>query len=291
MNHLNGVKCHRIGIIAVQRGNVSFNGMSHCVHTGVCDQFRRHGFRQCTVHNCDVRRNVEVRQRILDTLFVICDNGKGGHFCGSAGGRGHCTKLCLCPQLREAERGAQIFEFGIRIFIEYPHCFCGIDRRTAAHCHDPVRCKLLHGFCSTQHSVYRRVGLYAFKQCYFHAGIFQIADCLVQKSEPLHGTTAHNKKSFFALQCFQGFQCSLSVVQISRQCKSAHWSVPPFSLNAFIKCMVFLWLRFCSGGIPCRQRTDNGVLFSDTMCILPRHTGIRSKQSIDGIDPAGTDAQ
>ena len=59
MNHLDSMQGQRIGIVAVERGNIRFNRMGHSVHTGVSRQFRRHGFSQSRVNDGHVRGDVE----------------------------------------------------------------------------------------------------------------------------------------------------------------------------------------------------------------------------------------
>ena len=148
VNHLNGVQSNCIGIITVQSGNICFNCMRHGIHTSMCNQLLRHGFCQCTINNGNIRRNVEVCQRILDTLVIVGDNRECGYFGCRTGCRRNCTELCLCPQCREIKRCAKVFKLGIRIFIECPHCLCSIDRRTAAHGNNPIRLKFPHLFCT-----------------------------------------------------------------------------------------------------------------------------------------------
>ena len=74
MNHLDCMQCQRVGIIAVQGGYICLDRMCHSVHTSMCNQLFRHSFCQFRIYNGNVRRDIKVSQRILNTFFVICDN-------------------------------------------------------------------------------------------------------------------------------------------------------------------------------------------------------------------------
>ena len=79
VNHLDGVQSQRVGVIAVQGGHIRLNGVRHGVHAGVRRQLRRHFLGQLGVHNGDIRRDVEVGQRIFDAFLIISNNGKCGN--------------------------------------------------------------------------------------------------------------------------------------------------------------------------------------------------------------------
>ena len=202
VNHLDCMQCQRISIIAVQGGYICLNRMCHSVHTSMCNQLFRHSFCQFRIYNGNVRRDIKVSQRILNTLVIVRNYRKCSYFCRSTRCRRNCTKFCLCPQCREAKRCNDFFKCSIRILIEYPHCLCSVNRRATTHGNDPIRLEFPHCFCTLHYGFYRRIRFNAFKQLHFHAGFFQISHRLVQKAKPLHGTTANNYDCFFASQRF-----------------------------------------------------------------------------------------
>ena len=58
MNHLDCVKCQRIGVITMKCGYIRLDRMGHRIHTGVCGQLLRHGLSQLWIHDryiwCDI---------------------------------------------------------------------------------------------------------------------------------------------------------------------------------------------------------------------------------------------
>ena len=216
MDELDGVQRQRIGIIAMQCGHIGLNGVCHGVHAGMGRQLRGHLLGQVRVHNGDIRCDVEVRQRILDTLRIVGNNSESGDLGGSAGRGRNGAELRLRAQRREAERGDQVLKGDLGIFIKRPHGLRSIDGRTTAHGNDPVRLKLTHGRRTAHHSLNRGVRLHVFKQAHFHAGLLQVALYLVQKAEALHAAAANNDDGLFAFQVGQLRDRALAMIQITR---------------------------------------------------------------------------
>ena len=215
-NHFNGLQSQRIGERAVQGGNISLDGMSQSIHTGVGNLFYRKSHNQIRINDGNIRSDVEVSQRIFDAALIISDNGESSYFGSSTGSRGDGSESCFLSQLRETEGSDEILEFRIRILMESPHSLGCIDGGTSAHCHDPVRLELLHHFCASHDSLNRGIRFYAFDQLHFHAALFQVVHCAVKKALTLHGAAAYNQNSLFTFQIFQLFQTSCSMVNISR---------------------------------------------------------------------------
>jgi len=205
-----------VGIIAVCGGNISFDRVGYGVHTGVGNQLLRHGLGQIRIHDGDIRGDFKIGNRVLDTLLIVGDDGKRGHFGSRTGSGRNRAEMGLFAELGQTEHLAHILKGGLGILILDPHGLCGIDRRTAAHGNNPVRLKFLHGRRTAHNGFDGRIGLNAFKELDFHAGFLQVRNSFVQKSEALHRTAANADHRTFAFKGFQRFQRAFAVIQISR---------------------------------------------------------------------------
>src|SRR5699024_828821 len=105
---------------------------------------------------------------------------------------------------------------------ERPHCFCSVDGGTASHGYDPVWLESAHSLSALHNGLHRRIRLYAFKYFYFHTAFLQVVHCLVQEALALHGTASYYQECFLSFQILQFCETSLSMIDVSRQCKSAH---------------------------------------------------------------------
>ena len=164
----------RIGVVAVCGGNVGFDRVGHRVHTGVGNQLLRHGLGQLGIDDGDVRRDLEVGDRVLGSLGIVGDDGEGGHFGRRAGSGGNGAEVGFVTQFGKSEDLAHVFEGAFRIFIFDPHGLRRVDGRTAADGNDPVGTEFLHHFGASHHGFDGRVGFDAFENLHFHAGFFQI---------------------------------------------------------------------------------------------------------------------
>ena len=216
VDHLNGMQCQRVGIIAVQGGHIRLNGMRHGIHTGVSRQLRGHFLGQLRVHNGNVRRDVEVGQRILDALVIIGDHRESRHLGGSAGGRGNGAEARFLAQRGEAERHAQLLKCHFGVLIERPHGFCSVNGAAAAHGHNPIRLEFAHGLGALHHGGNGRIRLNVLEQFHFHASLFQVAHSLIQEAKALHAAAAHDDHRLAALQVFQLFHRTLAMIQVTR---------------------------------------------------------------------------
>ena len=86
MYHLDGMKRQRIGIITVERGHIRFDSVCHGIHTGKRGQLGRHRLSQIRINNRYVRSDVEISQRIFDTLVVIRNYTECRYLGSSTGG-------------------------------------------------------------------------------------------------------------------------------------------------------------------------------------------------------------
>ena len=176
--------------------------MCQGIHTGISHLFWRKTLYQIGVYKCDIRSDVKISQRIFYAGSVICDNRECSYLCCSSGSSSDSSKFCFLAQFRETERCDQILESNIRIFIKCPHCFCGIDRRTATEGNDPVRLEFLHLLSAFYNGLYRRIRLYAFKCMHFHSGFLQVSLNFLQKSLSFHRTAAYNEECAASFQIF-----------------------------------------------------------------------------------------
>ena len=186
--------------------------MGHGIHACMRYQLGRHCLRQGRINDCHIRSNVEVCQRIFDTLLVISDNCKCGNFRCRSGCRRNRTEMSFLTQFREGKRSDQIFKGYIRIFIKCPHGFGCIDRRASAHGNNPVGFEFLHHFGTAHNCFYRRISFHTFEKLNFHAGFLQILFSLSQKSASLHGTAANYNNGFFSFKILQFSQRSFSMI-------------------------------------------------------------------------------
>ena len=146
--------------------------MGQSVHTGVSHLLCRKGGNQHGIQDGNVRCDLKVCQRILDSLGVICDNGESSYLCGSSGCGGNGAEMRFRAQLREVKGNDQILEGGIRMLVKGPHCLGSINGGAAADGYDPVGLEFLHGLCAAHYGLYGRIRLNAFKESHFHAGFF-----------------------------------------------------------------------------------------------------------------------
>ncbi len=212
LDHLYGMNGKCVRVIAVCCGHIGFHGMCHGVHTGMCNQLLRHGFRQVRVHNGNIRCNFKIRNRVFDSFFVIRDNGKSRYLRCSAGSRRYCTETCFCPKLRKTEHLAHIFKGNLRVFIFNPHGLGSINRGTAAHGDNPVRFKFSHCISAFHNCFHRRIRLNSFKYFNLHACFFQITFRAVQKSKTFHGTAAHTDHGALSFKILKNLQSPLPMV-------------------------------------------------------------------------------
>ena len=190
LDHLDRMQGKRIGKITVRRGNIRLDGMRHRIHTGMRYQLLRHRLCKLRIHDRHIWRNLKICNRIFDSFFIIRNDGKCRHFRRRSGCGRDRAEMCFFAELRNSEYLAHIFKRNVRIFILDPHCLCRINRRAAAHRHDPVRLEFFHCLGALHHRLHRWIRLNSLKQTDLHSCFFQILLCAIQKSKTLHGTSA-----------------------------------------------------------------------------------------------------
>ena len=222
VHNIDRLQSQRIGEHGVQGGHIGLNRVGQCVHTGVSHQLGRHGLGQGRIDDGHVRGDVEVCQRVLDALFIIGDDGEGGHFRSGAGGGGDGAELGLLAQLREIEGGNEILERGLGILIERPHRLGCVDGGTAAHGDDPIGLELAHYGGAVHNGLHGGIGLHVLDELGLNAGFLQISQGLVHKAKALHGAAAQNEDSLLSFQVLEVFQRIGAVINIAGKGKSGH---------------------------------------------------------------------
>ena len=74
LDHLDCMDCKRIGEFTVCSGNICLNGVCHCIHTCVGNELLGHCLSEIGIDDCHIRCDLEVSDRILDTLLVVGDD-------------------------------------------------------------------------------------------------------------------------------------------------------------------------------------------------------------------------
>ena len=199
MNKLNCMKCKRVCIIAMQGWNISLDCVCHSIHTCMSCKLLRHCFCKCRVNNRNIRRDIEISKRILNTIFIVCNNAKSSNLCCCAWSRWNSTEFSLCTKCWETKWCNQILKACVWIFIKYPHSFCCVNRRTAAHCNNPIRLKFCHSLCTTHNCINTWVWLNIFKKLNLHTCFFKVINCFIKETVTLHRATTDNNDS--SLSC------------------------------------------------------------------------------------------
>ena len=216
VDHLNRIQRERVGIIAVERGNICLDGVRHRVHTRVGRQLLRHRLREVGIDDGHVRRDVEIGQRILDALLVVGDDRERGDLRRRARGGRDGAELRLRAQRREIERRAERVERRVGIFVEGPHRLRSVNRRTAADGDDPIGLELAHRLGALHNRFHGGIRLHALEQTNLKAGFLQIGLHPVQKTELLHAAAADDDDRARAAERFQHLQRAFSMIQVSR---------------------------------------------------------------------------
>ena len=227
LDHPDGEDGQRVGVVAVGGGNISLDGVSHCIHTGVGDQLLGHGLGQIGIDDGDIGGDLKVSDGVLDALLIIGDDGEGGHLSGGAGGGRDGAEVGLAAERRNAEHLAHLLKGDLRVLVLDPHGLCGINGGAAAHGNDPVGLKLQHGLGTAHDGLHGRIGFDALEQLHFHAGFLQVLHGTIQEAETLHGAAADTDHCLFSGEGLQRFQSALAMVQITGQSKTSHNTKPP----------------------------------------------------------------
>ena len=209
------MKCKRVSKVAVCSGNISFDRVSHRIHTSVSHQFLRHSLCQFRIYDRHIWRDLKISDRIFDALFIISDDGKGRYFCCSARSGRNRTEMSFLTKWRNTKHLTHIFECDIRIFVFDPHSLRCVDRRSSTDSHDPVRFEFQHFLSSAHHGLYRRIRFDPFKQFHFHACFLQVCFYLVQETRSLHRSAPYADHRFLSGKALQCFQCTFSMINVS----------------------------------------------------------------------------
>ena len=215
-NHLNCMNCKRIGKITICCGYICLNRMCHCIHSGVSNELLRHSFCQIRIHDRNVRCNLKVSNRILNTLLIICDDWECGYFRRSSRCGWNCTEMSFAAKLRKSEHLTHILKSNFRILILNPHSLRCINRWSSTHCNDPVRLKLKHLLCALHDGFNGRIRLDTLNQVDLHSRFLQVVDGSVKESKSLHRASAYTDNCLLSLERLESLKGAFSVIQITR---------------------------------------------------------------------------
>lgn len=101
-----------------RRGHIRLETMRHRVHTSMRTQLSRHRIGKFVIDDSNVGGDVEVRERILDTVLVVGDNRKRCYLRSRTRRGGNRAEVRLLTQLGKAERLNDIVERRIRILVD-----------------------------------------------------------------------------------------------------------------------------------------------------------------------------
>ena len=202
LDHFDRMQGQRIGKVTVRSGNISLDCVGHSIHTSVGYQFLRHGLCQIRIDDGYIRGDLEISDRIFNSLLIVCNDRECSNLCSSSGSRRNCTEMSFSSQFRDTKYLTHIFKGNVRILIFDPHCFCCVDRRTTTHSNDPVRLECFHSCSALHYGFYGRIRLNAFVKLNFHSCFFEVLFCLIKESEAFHGTAANTDDCFLTFKCF-----------------------------------------------------------------------------------------
>ena len=215
LDHLDREDRQRIGIIAVRGGDIRLDRVRHCVHTRVRNELLGHRLGEVRIDDRDVGRDLEVCNRVFDTLLVVGDDGERRDFRRRAARGGDGAELRLLSQFGDAEHLAHILKGDVGILVLDPHCLCGVDGRTAAHGDDPVGTEIEHRLRALHDRFDGGIGFDALEELYFHACLFEVGDRLIEEAEFLHRAAADADDRLLTFQRFERFERALAVIEVS----------------------------------------------------------------------------
>ena len=171
--HCDSMESAWVCVIAVDCRYIGFDSMSKSIHACMRCQLRRHCFSQSRIYDGYIGSYVKVGEGIFYAWFVICDYGESRDFGSRTGCRWDSAELSFSAQRREVEGCAEGLKGYVGVFIECPHCFRGVYRRTAADSYDPVRFEFGHFFRSAHDRIHAGVRLDSFKKLDLHSCFFK----------------------------------------------------------------------------------------------------------------------
>ena len=141
----------------------------------MCYELLRHCFCKVGINDSNIGSNLEVSDRILDTLVVICDDRECGNFSSCTRCRRNSAEVSFLSEFGNTEYLTHIFKCAVGVLVLYPHSLSCVDRRTAAYCYDPVGLELEHCVCTLHNCFNRRIRFYILKELNLHACFLKIS--------------------------------------------------------------------------------------------------------------------
>ena len=145
-----------VRIIRCHHGSDRFKGMGHSVNTGGSGQTLWSGHMEIRIDDCHIRKELVIRQRILNASLLIRNDREGSYLRTGTGGCGDRDKVSLLSHLGEGvdtladihEAHGHIHEIRFRMFIEHPHDLSGIHGGAAAQSDNDIRLEGCHLCCT-----------------------------------------------------------------------------------------------------------------------------------------------
>ena len=157
-DQLDGFQVEHIRDGAMALGDVAFNGMGQCVHTGGGGQTLGHAGHHIGVNHSDFRNIVGIHADELALLLYIGDDIIDGNFGSGTGGGGHGNgKHSVLFGGGNAFQAADIRKFGV--VDDDADGLCSIHGGSAADGHDAVRLSCLESSNAVLHVLDGGVGL------------------------------------------------------------------------------------------------------------------------------------
>ena len=198
VDHLDGLDGEGVGEVAVEGGDVGFDGVGEGVEAGVGGELGGHGLGKVAIDDGDVGGDFEVGEGVFDLGGVVGDDGEGGDFGGGAGGGGDGGEDGLLAEDGEGEGVFDVVEGLFGVLVEDPHGLGGVDGRAAADGDDDVGLGVAHGLGALHDGLNGGVGLNAGEEGDLEAGVSEDLLEAVEGAALLHGVAAGDNEGVFA---------------------------------------------------------------------------------------------
>ena len=172
-NKLRSLERGTVSEIGSHDGYVGLDRMCHDVDTGSGGKSLRLCHHVVRVHDCHIRKELIVCQRILDPSVGIRDDRERCDFGTCTGGSRDGYEVSLpahfrilvdtLPDIHEVH--GHVGEVRIRVLVEHPHDLGCVHRGTAAECDDDIRLKGAHLRCACERVLQSRIRLHIREAC------------------------------------------------------------------------------------------------------------------------------
>ena len=165
---LHGLQCQAIGVIRSHYGSISLQSMGQNVNAGSAGQALGLAHHIVGIHDCHVRQQLVVSQRIFNSSLLVGNNGERSYLGAGTGGGGNGYKVGLLAHFRESiytfpdidKPHGHIHEVCFRMLVQHPHNLACVHGGAAAHSDNHIGLKLSHQLCSGLSICQGGIGLY-----------------------------------------------------------------------------------------------------------------------------------